>query len=129
MYNAPSAKGERRKPKTQAEEGNTTKNMAVMGAAMGATSGGANTQENAMREPEEEREQPQLSLWVALLTLGISTALVGVCAEFMTDAIDPITKPCGPLPRTFVGLILLPIVGNAAEHATAVTVAIKGMML
>ncbi|KAI4199695.1 MAG: hypothetical protein LQ350_004417 [Teloschistes chrysophthalmus] len=128
MYNAPSAKGERRKPKTQAEEGNTTKNMAVMGAAMGATSGGANTQENAMREPEEEREQPQLSLWVALLTLGISTALVGVCAEFMTDAIDPITKPCGPLPRTFVGLILLPIVGNAAEHATAVTVAIKDKM-
>lgn len=46
----------------------------------------------------------------------------------MTDAIDPITKPCGPLPRTFVGLILLPIVGNAAEHATAVTVAIKDKM-
>ena len=30
--------------------------------------------------------------------------------------------------KTFVGLILLPIVGNAAEHATAVTVAIKDKM-
>ena len=30
--------------------------------------------------------------------------------------------------RTFVGLILLPIVGNAAEHATAVTVACKDKM-
>ncbi|KAL8640118.1 MAG: hypothetical protein Q9228_002930 [Teloschistes exilis] len=128
MYNAPSPKGERRKPKPQAEEGNASKSLATMGMTMGATSGGANTQENAMRDPEEEREQPQLSLLVALLTLGISTALVGVCAEFMTDAIDPITKPCGPLPRTFVGLILLPIVGNAAEHATAVTVAIKDKM-
>ena len=29
---------------------------------------------------------------------------------------------------TFVGLILLPIVGNAAEHATAVTVAVKDKM-
>lgn len=30
--------------------------------------------------------------------------------------------------ETFVGLILLPIVGNAAEHATAVTVACKDKM-
>ncbi|KAL8692612.1 MAG: hypothetical protein Q9218_002399 [Villophora microphyllina] len=127
MYNAPSPKGEKRK-KNQAEAGDAIKGIATAGSAMGATSGGANTQETSMREPEEEREQPQLSLTTALLTLGISTALVGICAEFMTDAIDPITKPCGPLPRTFVGLILLPIVGNAAEHATAVTVAIKDKM-
>ncbi|KAL8661747.1 MAG: hypothetical protein Q9202_005309 [Teloschistes flavicans] len=129
MYNAPSPKGEKRnKSNNKAEAGDAIRSMARAGAGMSASSGGANTQENAMREPEEEREQPELSLFVALLTLGISTALVGVCAEFMTDAIDPITKPCGPLPRTFVGLILLPIVGNAAEHATAVTVAIKGML-
>ncbi|KAL9600360.1 MAG: hypothetical protein Q9219_003210 [cf. Caloplaca sp. 3 TL-2023] len=124
MYNAPSPKGQKRNPKPEA--GDSTKGLAQMGA--GIAMGGANPQENLMREPEEEREEPQLSLSVALLTLGISTALVGICAEFMTDAIDPITKPCGPLPRTFVGLILLPIVGNAAEHATAVTVAIKDKM-
>lgn len=34
----------------------------------------------------------------------------------------------GSVSKTFVGLILLPIVGNAAEHATAVTVAIKDKM-
>lgn len=34
----------------------------------------------------------------------------------------------GGISRTFVGLILLPIVGNAAEHATAVTVACKDKM-
>ncbi|CAE7238382.1 VCX1, partial [Symbiodinium sp. KB8] len=32
------------------------------------------------------------------------------------------------LPKAFIGVILLPIVGNAAEHATAVTSATKGMM-
>lgn len=34
----------------------------------------------------------------------------------------------GDIGETFVGLILLPIVGNAAEHATAVTVACKDKM-
>ncbi|KAL8885625.1 MAG: hypothetical protein Q9215_006549 [Flavoplaca cf. flavocitrina] len=126
MYNAPSRKGDKRKPKPGA--GDVTRGFAQIGADISVGMGGANTQETPMREPEEEKEQPQLHLITALLTLGISTAFVGICAEFMTDAIDPITKPCGPLPRTFVGLILLPIVGNAAEHATAVTVAIKDKM-
>ncbi|CAL8577101.1 hypothetical protein XPA_002948 [Xanthoria parietina] len=126
MYNAPSRKGDKRKPKPGA--GDVTKKLVLVGENFAGGVGCANTEETPMREPEEEKEQPQLHLITALLTLGISTAFVGVCAEFMTDAIDPITKPCGPLPRTFVGLILLPIVGNAAEHATAVTVAIKDKM-
>ena len=50
----------------------------------------------------------------------------------MVDSIDSVTKgpngQPGPLSVEFVGLILLPIVGNAAEHATAVTVAIKDKM-
>lgn len=128
MYNAPSPKGQKRKPAKIGAAGDAHKGLAQIGAGMSAVMGGANAQETPLREPEEEKEQPQLSLFVALLTLGISTAFVGICAEFMTDAIDPITKPCGPLPRTFVGLILLPIVGNAAEHATAITVAIKDKM-
>lgn len=43
------------------------------------------------------------------------------------DSIDKITED-GGLSKTFVGLVLLPIVGNAAEHATAVTVAVKDKM-
>ncbi|KAL8761574.1 MAG: hypothetical protein Q9184_002311 [Pyrenodesmia sp. 2 TL-2023] len=128
MYNAPSPKGQKRNPAKVGAAGDAHKGFAQIGASMSAVMGGANAQEMPLREPEEEKEQPQLSLFVALLTLAISTAFVGICAEFMTDAIDPITKPCGPLPRTFVGLILLPIVGNAAEHATAITVAIKDKM-
>lgn len=42
-------------------------------------------------------------------------------------SIDAITTR-GHISETFVGLILLPIVGNAAEHATAVTVAAKDKM-
>src|SRR6478735_4545720 len=78
-------------------------------------------------EDEDEEEEPQLHFWVAIATLTIATVLIALCAEFMVDSIDAVTKT-GGVSEEFVGLILLPIVGNAAEHATAVTVAIKDKM-
>ncbi|KAL1305517.1 hypothetical protein AAFC00_002384 [Neodothiora populina] len=45
----------------------------------------------------------------------------------MVSGIDYIDKD-GHVSEEFVGLILLPIVGNAAEHATAITVAMKDKM-
>ncbi|KAJ9613099.1 hypothetical protein H2200_003040 [Cladophialophora chaetospira] len=76
---------------------------------------------------EEEKEEPQLSIMVAILTLAASTVLVALNAEYLVDSINAIT--CGGgISKNFVGLILLPIVGNAAEHATAVTVAVKDKM-
>lgn len=87
-----------------------------------------NSKQNEHEEDDEdEPEQPQLSLWVAIATLAASTVLVALNAEYLVDSIDAIT--CGGgISKNFVGLILLPIVGNAAEHATAVTVAIKDKM-
>jgi Ca2+:H+ antiporter len=85
-------------------------------------------------EPEDE-EEPQLHIFVALALLLVSTVIVAVCAEFMVGSISAITgqnedgtSSSGGISAEFVGLILLPIVGNAAEHATAVTVAIKDKM-
>jgi Ca2+:H+ antiporter len=60
-------------------------------------------------------------------SLIVSTVLVAICAEFLVDSIDGMVQGSG-ISETFVGLILLPIVGNAAEHVTAVTVAIKDKM-
>jgi Ca2+:H+ antiporter len=40
--------------------------------------------------------------------------LVAVCAEFLVDSIDGMVEGTG-VSKKFVGLILLPIVGNAAE--------------
>lgn len=78
-------------------------------------------------EEEEEGEEPQLHFTVAVVTLLLSTVVIALCAEFMVDGISAITEG-GGISEEFVGLILLPIVGNAAEHATAVTVAIKDKM-
>ncbi|KAG1873021.1 calcium/proton exchanger [Suillus subalutaceus] len=72
----------------------------------------------------EAPEQPLMSLAVCLLLLVVVTVLVAVTAEFLVDSIDGLTSS-GSINKEFVGLILLPIVSNAAEHATAVTVSVK----
>lgn len=79
-------------------------------------------------EEEDEPEEPQLSLTVAIFTLAASTVLVALNAEFLVDSINAVTCESNGISKTFVGLILLPIVGNAAEHFTAVSVAIKDKM-
>lgn len=73
---------------------------------------------------ETEAEQPLMSLAVCLWLLVVVTVLVAVTAEFLVDSIDGLTSS-GSINKEFVGVILLPIVGNAAEHVTAVTVSVK----
>ena len=124
MYNKPSQKVEKRR--TKVEDGDAKKGIAQIGAGLSATMGGHSAQETPVHEPDDT-EDPQLSIWVAVFTLGASTAFVAICAEFMVNSIDALTQQ-GGISKTFVGLILLPIVGNAAEHATAVTVACKDKM-
>lgn len=77
---------------------------------------------------EEEDEEPEISRTSAVLLLLGSTALVALCAEFMVDAIDGVVSGQSGVSEAFIGLILLPIVGNAAEHVTAITVAVKNKM-
>jgi len=75
----------------------------------------------------EEDEQPQLTLIVSMVLLVAITVAVAFSAEYLVGSIEGIVETSG-LSKTFVGLILLPIVGNAAEHVTAVTVAMKNKM-
>jgi Ca2+:H+ antiporter len=76
---------------------------------------------------EEEPEQPDLTLssclvWMALVTLAIS-----LLSDAVTAAIaDAATTLRMPLP--FLATIVLPIVGNAAEHFSAVTFAARNRM-
>lgn len=71
--------------------------------------------------------QPEMSRTAAVVMLLISTALVAVCAEFLVDAIPTMVESSN-VSEAFIGLIILPIVGNAAEHVTAVSVATKNKM-
>jgi len=83
-----------------------------------------------MEEGEQEQEEPEestISLSFSLILLTIVTILISVCADYLVDSIEGISEDWNLSP-SFVGLILLPIVGNAAEHVTAVTVALKNKM-
>ncbi|KAF1948373.1 Calcium/proton exchanger [Byssothecium circinans] len=133
LYNAPSQKVPKRKS-SKVEEGAASKGIATIGAGTAAAAGGvANAKGHIFKntdagaDEEEEIEEPSLSVIGAIITLAISTTLVAFCSEFMVSSIEGVTAT-GAVSTTFVGLILLPIVGNAAEHATAVTVAMKDKM-
>ncbi|KAL4874276.1 Sodium/calcium exchanger protein-domain-containing protein [Aspergillus karnatakaensis] len=78
-------------------------------------------------QPVEEHAEPEMSRTAAIVMLLLSTGLVAVCAEFLVDAIPEMVESSS-VSEAFIGLIILPIVGNAAEHVTAVTVATKNKM-
>jgi Ca2+:H+ antiporter len=63
----------------------------------------------------------------ALTGLVVITAIVTVLSEFLVASIDGFCEEF-KLGRSFVGVILLPVVGNAVEHISAVSVAMKNKM-
>ena len=74
-----------------------------------------------------EDEEALLTMKQAVLLLIISTILVAVMAEFLVGSIEHSAESLG-WPPVFIGVILIPLFGNAAEHFTAVTVAGKNKM-
>ncbi|MGC9505030.1 calcium/proton exchanger [Baaleninema sp.] len=73
----------------------------------------------------EAGEKPNPWLWSGVLL--ICTLAVAYESELLVDSLEPATENLG-LTALFTGAILVPIIGNAAEHATAVTVAMKNKM-
>lgn len=66
-----------------------------------------------------------------MVLLAATSLLVAVCADFLVGTIEDITsssRDSGILSESLIGLIILPIAGNTAEHITAVTVALKGKL-
>jgi len=78
-------------------------------------------------EDGEEDTSDVLAPVPSVILLFLCTLVVAACSEALVDSIEEVSENYG-LPKAFIGVILLPIVGNAAEHATAVTCAYKGMM-
>lgn len=61
---------------------------------------------------------------MALSVLTVSAVLVGAESDLLVRSLDPAIAALH-IPIVFVGLILIPIIGNAAEHASAVFFALK----
>ena len=91
MYNEPSQKVEKRRQRVN--EGDATRGIAAIGKTAATMMGGQNAQQVQLQDPNDEPEQPQLTILVAILTLVASTALVAVCAEFMVSALPSVAIP------------------------------------
>ncbi len=74
-----------------------------------------------------DHDPPKWKKRTAFLVLGLATATVAVMSEFLVSSIEPTVEKLG-VSKLFVGVIVVPIIGNAAEHATAVTMALKNKM-
>jgi len=76
----------------------------------------------ALFERGSDEETAVLGVPWALGLLLVSTVVVAELSEYMVDAINGLVGDWG-VPKAFVGVILLPIVGNACEHASAIRMA------
>ncbi|HEX3928326.1 MAG TPA: calcium/proton exchanger [Gemmatimonadales bacterium] len=65
------------------------------------------------------------SMPVAIGVLALATVGVAVASEILVGTVGAVTTSLG-VSQGFVGLILIPIIGNAAEHATAIVAARRG---
>lgn len=70
----------------------------------------------------DEEEEPQINVCTSLLLLFVTTIFVASSSEFLVSSIDGLVEDWG-MSKTFVGVIILPIVGNACEHAGAIRMA------
>jgi len=66
-------------------------------------------------------------VWPALVTLLVAAALVGWMSELLVGAVEEAAHAFG-LTQVFVGVIVVAVIGNAAEHSTAVLMAMKNQM-
>lgn len=76
---------------------------------------------------EEEGHESKWSLKKSIIILVIATVIIAIESEFLVGGIEDITSKLD-LSEFFVGIILIPIIGNAAEHSTAITMALKNKM-
>jgi Ca2+:H+ antiporter len=81
----------------------------------------------AAKEDTSELHSKWWSKTKAVLVLLIATVVTAVLAEFLVGALESTRKTLG-LTETFVGIIIVAVIGNAAEHTTAVMVARKNKM-
>ncbi|CAN6933413.1 unnamed protein product [Brassica oleracea] len=79
---------------------------------------------NQSEETSDDDEDPEISKWEAIIWLSILTAWVSLLSGYLVDAIEG-ASVSWKIPISFISVILLPIVGNAAEHAGAIMFAMK----
>lgn len=90
-----------------------------------------------LREPEDDGQHapaiepshagPRWSVRVAMGVMVLAVIGLALMSEFLVGSLELVTETLG-LTEFFVGIIIVPLIGNVAEHLVAVEVAIKNQM-
>ena len=78
-------------------------------------------------QPGDEEQQPEFGKVASLVLLLGTTAAVAYVSEAFVETIEPLVEEIG-ISELFIGVILVPIVGNVAEHVVGVQIAYKDKM-
>ena len=79
------------------------------------------------RRNEDEQHTAKWSVPVAIGVLAAATLAIVFLSEFLVGAVEPVVASLG-VSELFLGIIIIPIVGNVAEHIVGVQVAYKNKM-
>jgi Ca2+:H+ antiporter len=85
---------------------------------------------HSLQEPqilvgEDAVKGPRWTTRQALLVLACTALATGILSEVLVNSIRPTIESTGISP-TFIGLMIVPLIGNVAEHAAAVRIAWRG---
>ncbi len=76
---------------------------------------------------EDETHKAKWSVPMSIGVLAASTVAIVFLSEFLVGAVEPVVESLG-ISKLFLGVIIIPIVGNVAEHIVGVQVALKNKM-
>ena len=80
-----------------------------------------------VQRDDSDEHKAKWSVRTSLIILGVVTVGIAVLSEVLVSSVEPVTAQLG-LTELFIGLIIIPLVGNVAEHLVAVQVALKNKM-
>lgn len=79
----------------------------------------------SIEDDSDDEDEVDLGFWNAMIVLGLCTVLTAFCSDFLIGSMEGFMESW-QISREFIGIIILPIIGNAAEHWTAILSAWKG---
>jgi Ca2+:H+ antiporter len=79
---------------------------------------------NGRVDPRKLDGRQPPNTWLTLGMLLLATIGTAINSELLVGAIEPVTHQIGLSP-VFIGIVIIPIVGNAAEHSSAVYIALR----
>jgi len=82
---------------------------------------------NESKESNHEEEEPEWGKWKSVIVLFVATIAVAYVSEHLVHTFETVGETFG-WSELFIGVVIVAIVGNAAEHASAIIMAYKNKL-